>query len=193
MKRKTDGELDDQRIAEGLSGESTIFRRRGSDKPEAGRPQMHPKRIRFVVDVSASMYRCVGLKTCRVCAASQAASWRFVGREHTDSCSFQYDGRMDRSLEAVVLIMEAFARVARPDKYVFDIVGHSGDGPEISLVTTDAPPKDARERCASPSRCGASDARRQSLGQDVASLADGCVNMMPITTCWETRPRGFTL
>jgi len=61
IKRRTDGELDDQRLAEGLSGESTIFRRRGSDKPEAGRPQMHPKRIRFVVDVSASMYRCVGV------------------------------------------------------------------------------------------------------------------------------------
>ena len=55
---------------------------------------------------------------------------------------------MDRSLEAVVLIMESFARVGRPDKYVYDIVGHSGDGPEIALVSADAPPKDAHERCA---------------------------------------------
>ena len=148
LKRKTDGELDDQRIAEGLSGESTIFRRRGSDKPEAGRPQMHPKRIRFVVDVSASMYRCVGSRIVANALRRRLRRSALQDERRADMYSFQYDGRMDRSLEAVVLIMEAFARVARPDKYAFDIVGHSGDGPDIALVTVDAPPKDARERCA---------------------------------------------
>lgn len=78
LKRKTDGELDDQRLAEGLSGESTIFRRRGSDKPEAGRPQLHPKRIRFVVDVSASMYRCVVSAICICAGRHRIATLRCV-------------------------------------------------------------------------------------------------------------------
>ena len=97
---------------------------------------------------------------------------------------------MDRSLEAVVLIMESFARVARPDKvrtsrqtiaeplqYLYDIVGHSGDGPEIALVSADAPPKDAHERCAiAPHLCGA-DVRRQDSGEDVLVQSDGCVGL----------------
>ena len=86
MKRQTDGELDDSRLTEGLTGEATVYKRRGMAKPEMGRPQIksafrspftivanddwhRPKRIRFVFDISASMYR------------------------------FQYDGRLQRSME----------------------------------------------------------------------------------------------
>ena len=81
LKRQSDGELDETRLSEGLTGESTVYKRRGMEKrelpvpsqgatectskltgclvhtAEAGRPQLKPKRIRFVVDVSASMYR----------------------------------------------------------------------------------------------------------------------------------------
>lgn len=73
MKRQTDGELDDSRLTEGLTGEATVYKRRGLDKPELGRPQIksvlllfiyllgnnlfaRPKRIRFVFDLSASMW-----------------------------------------------------------------------------------------------------------------------------------------
>jgi von Willebrand factor A domain-containing protein 8 len=69
VKRQTDGELDDSRLTEGLTGESTVYKRRGMEKPELGRPQLKPKRIRFIFDLSASMYR------------------------------FQYDGRLQRSME----------------------------------------------------------------------------------------------
>ena len=74
MKRQTDGELDDSRLTEGLTGEATVYKRRGMAKPELGRPQMkyvitsnsrnrwltvtgplRPKRIRFLFDISASM------------------------------------------------------------------------------------------------------------------------------------------
>ena len=73
VKRQTDGELDDSRLTEGLTGESTVYKRRGMAKPELGRPQLkyvaavpcatsplilrlpRPKRIRFLFDVSASM------------------------------------------------------------------------------------------------------------------------------------------
>ena len=71
MKRQTDGELDDSRLTEGLTGETTVYKRRGMAKPEIGRPQIkcesfymihhtaddchRPKRIRFLFDISASM------------------------------------------------------------------------------------------------------------------------------------------
>lgn len=40
MKRQTDGELDDSRLTEGLTGEATVYKRRGMAKPEMGRPQL---------------------------------------------------------------------------------------------------------------------------------------------------------
>ena len=40
VKRQTDGELDDSRLTEGLTGESTVYKRRGMEKPEIGRPQI---------------------------------------------------------------------------------------------------------------------------------------------------------
>ncbi|KAG2007118.1 MDN1 midasin family protein [Coprinopsis cinerea AmutBmut pab1-1] len=98
VKRQTDGELDDTRLTEGLTGESTVYKRRGLEKPELGRPQLKPKRIRFIFDLSASMYR------------------------------FQYDGRLQRSMETAVMLMETFDRLSRKDKYVWDITGHVSRG-----------------------------------------------------------------
>ena len=86
MKRQMDGELDDRRLADGLTGDAIVYKWRGMAKPELGRTQIKsqsnsienfrltfkyasPKRIRFLFDVSSSMYR------------------------------FQYDGRLQRSLE----------------------------------------------------------------------------------------------
>jgi hypothetical protein len=40
VKRQTDGELDDTRLTEGLTGEATVYKRRGMAKPELGRPQV---------------------------------------------------------------------------------------------------------------------------------------------------------
>lgn len=40
VKRQTDGELDDSRLTEGLTGEATVYKRRGMAKPELGRPQL---------------------------------------------------------------------------------------------------------------------------------------------------------
>lgn len=74
IKRQADGELDYSRLTEGLTGETTIYKRRGMEKPELGRPQLkcvqqfyvnfdslvdrhhyRPKRIRFIFDLSGSM------------------------------------------------------------------------------------------------------------------------------------------
>ncbi|KAF8263236.1 AAA domain-containing protein [Lactarius quietus] len=100
VKRQTDGELDDTRLTEGLTGETAVYKRRGMAKPELGRPQVKPKRIRFLFDISASMYR------------------------------FQADGRLQRSLETAVMLMESFNLLTRKEKYAWD----SGDEPEIPLV-----------------------------------------------------------
>lgn len=40
VKRQTDGELDDTRLTEGLTGEAAVYKRRGIAKPELGRPQL---------------------------------------------------------------------------------------------------------------------------------------------------------
>ncbi|KAF7986115.1 hypothetical protein HWV62_41553 [Athelia sp. TMB] len=116
VKRQTDGELDDSRLTEGITGEATVYKRRGMEKPEIGRPQMKPKRIRFVFDISGSMYR------------------------------FQYDGRLQRSLETAVMLMEAFDRVSRKEKYAWDIYGHSGESPTIPLCEANEPPAELRDR-----------------------------------------------
>ncbi|XP_006455343.1 hypothetical protein AGABI2DRAFT_226806 [Agaricus bisporus var. bisporus H97] len=112
VKRQTDGELDDSRLTEGLTGETTVYKRRGMEKPELGRPQLKPKRIRFIFDLSGSMYR------------------------------FQYDGRLQRSMETAVMLMETFDQLSRKDKYVWD----SGDGPDIPLVEVNNPPKELKDR-----------------------------------------------
>lgn len=75
---------------------------------EIGAPQVKPKRLRFVIDCSASMYR------------------------------NQYDGRLARSLESLVLILESFSRLQRKDKYRIDVVGHSGEEAVIPLIPLDA-------------------------------------------------------
>jgi len=116
VKRQTDGELDDSRLTEGLTGEATVYKRRGMEKPELGRPQLKPKRIRFIFDLSGSMYR------------------------------FQYDGRLQRSMETAVMIMETFDRLSRKEKYAWDVYGHSGDGPDIPLVEVDKPPTELKDR-----------------------------------------------
>ena len=40
IKRQTDGELDFGRLTEGLTGETSIYKRRGMAQPDPGRPQI---------------------------------------------------------------------------------------------------------------------------------------------------------
>jgi len=51
------GELDDTKLIEGITGEKSIYKKRGEHEPEPGAPQEKPKRLRLLVDVSGSMYR----------------------------------------------------------------------------------------------------------------------------------------
>ena len=115
QKYQTHGELDDTRLIEGITGEKNIYRRRADANPWADHIQEKPNRLKLVVDVSGSMYRFNG-----------------------------YDGRLDRELEAVVMVMEAFEGYEK--KIVYDIVGHSGEGYEIPFVNAGSPPRTDKER-----------------------------------------------
>lgn len=99
----------------GLLGEKNIFRRRAELEPELGSPQVKPKLFRVLVDVSGSMYR-----------------------------FNSYDGRLDRELETVTLVMEAFESFGEKIKY--DIFGHSGEEYNIKFVSREDQPKNNMER-----------------------------------------------
>uniref|UniRef100_A0ABM0MSB4 von Willebrand factor A domain-containing protein 8-like n=1 Tax=Saccoglossus kowalevskii TaxID=10224 RepID=A0ABM0MSB4_SACKO len=79
LRHQTSGDLDDAKLIEGLTGERAIYKRRGEHDPELGTPQVLPKILRLVIDVSGSMYRFNGV-----------------------------DGRLDRVMEAALMVMEAF-------------------------------------------------------------------------------------
>uniref|UniRef100_A0A3Q2ZT42 von Willebrand factor A domain containing 8 n=1 Tax=Kryptolebias marmoratus TaxID=37003 RepID=A0A3Q2ZT42_KRYMA len=115
LKNQVTGELDDAKIIDGLTGEKAIYKRRGELDPELGSPQQKPKRLRVLADVSGSMYRFNGV-----------------------------DRRLERSMEAVCMVMEALESYEH--KFKYDIVGHSGDGYDIELVTTDKVPKNNKQR-----------------------------------------------
>lgn len=76
--RGLEGELDDARLVDALAGEAKVFKRRQARPPRPGEPPTRPKRALFLFDASASMYRFNGV-----------------------------DGRLRRSCETVVMIMEA--------------------------------------------------------------------------------------
>lgn len=89
--------MDDGKLVDALTGDLLVYRRRGIAPRESGLPQSLPKRVAIVVDCSGSMYR-------------------FNGS----------DQRLERLMEAVLLIMQAFAGYQHRVDYC--IVGHSGDG-----------------------------------------------------------------
>eukprot|EP00117_Sycon_ciliatum_P049088 scpid7831/ scgid4687/ Uncharacterized protein KIAA0564 homolog len=79
-RHQTSGELDDNKLIEGLTGEKDIYRRRTDLDPD-GQDQQKPKRLRLLVDVSGSMYRFNGV-----------------------------DGRLEREIQAVLMVMQALEK-----------------------------------------------------------------------------------
>lgn len=115
LRHQTDGDLDDRKLVDGLTGEKAVYKRRGEKEPEFGHSSNFRKSIRLVVDVSGSMYRFNG-----------------------------YDGRLDRTLEAVLMVIEAFESYSM--KFKLDIVGHSGDSAEIPFLSSESPPMNEKEK-----------------------------------------------
>ncbi|KAL7537710.1 hypothetical protein ACHAXR_008021, partial [Thalassiosira sp. AJA248-18] len=102
LKNQTTGELDESRIVDAVAGEKNIFRRRGNPDANTDSLHSHPVTIKLIVDISTSMYRFNG-----------------------------YDQRLERLLEATLMMMECL----RDDKrFKFYIVGHNGSSAKIPLV-----------------------------------------------------------
>lgn len=72
------GDIDDQKLVDGITGDGRIYRLRGKPDKKAGMMQLKPKRLIFAVDCSASMAR--------------MTAW---------------DGRLDRLASCVCMIMES--------------------------------------------------------------------------------------
>lgn len=99
----------------GLTGEQAIYKRRVDQTPMPGTPLNRPKRLRLLADASGSMYR-----------------------------FNSYDNRLDRSLEAVVLVMEALRGFE--SQLCYDVFAHSGESDDLEIVPIRSPPKNEKER-----------------------------------------------
>eukprot|EP01065_Artemidia_motanka_P007771 TRINITY_DN1388_c0_g1_i1.p1 TRINITY_DN1388_c0_g1~~TRINITY_DN1388_c0_g1_i1.p1 ORF type:complete len:1934 (+),score=667.32 TRINITY_DN1388_c0_g1_i1:133-5802(+) len=114
LRHQTDGVWDESKLVEGLTGEKNIFRRRG--EPAGDSPTLRKKkRLVFCFDCSGSMYRFNGV-----------------------------DGRLDRSVEAAVMVMEALSGFE--DRIEYEVLGHSGDSHAIPLIRPGHPPRNKKER-----------------------------------------------
>ena len=78
LRNQLSGDIDDQKLVDGITGDGRIYRMRGKPDKKAGMTQLKPKRIVFAIDCSASMAR--------------MTAW---------------DGRLDRQAACIVMIMEA--------------------------------------------------------------------------------------
>jgi hypothetical protein len=72
VKNRTFGELDDNKLVDGVTGERNIYKKRGEDDPMFGKVQKLPKRMCFLMDVSSSMSRFNGSdrRLDRMCATT---------------------------------------------------------------------------------------------------------------------------
>eukprot|EP01060_Flectonema_neradi_P011084 TRINITY_DN1814_c0_g1_i5.p1 TRINITY_DN1814_c0_g1~~TRINITY_DN1814_c0_g1_i5.p1 ORF type:complete len:1845 (+),score=374.06 TRINITY_DN1814_c0_g1_i5:658-6192(+) len=82
--RGTEGDLDDSKIVDAKTGATDIFRRRIDKRELPGSPLLKPKRIVFLIDMSASMYRFNGV-----------------------------DGRLRATMESTVMLIEALHGTTR--------------------------------------------------------------------------------
>jgi len=114
QRNQVEGVLDDTKIVDGIAGDKGVFKRRAESK-DAGFIKHKKKRMMFVVDCSASMYR-----------------------------FNSHDGRLDREVESIIMLMEALADSS--DTISYSVVAHSGDEANIVLVDFDKPPKNKKER-----------------------------------------------
>jgi len=116
LKNQTSGELDDTRLIEGITGEKSIYKRRGEQDPEPGAPQEKPKRLRLLVDVSGSMYRFNG-----------------------------HDQRLERMMESALMVMEALEGYTDKVKYdIVGHSGEEAAIPFV--LAPQGPPQNEKER-----------------------------------------------
>jgi len=113
--RGLEGELDENRLVDAIAGESAVFKRRAERESRPGEVLMQPKKIVFLFDTSASMYRYNGM-----------------------------DGRLRRSCETAVMLMEALRGFEQ--KFDYEISCHDGDRSHNELISFGKPPADEKDR-----------------------------------------------
>merc|ERR1711879_1071343 len=102
------------RLIDGLTGEKSIYKKRGDQDPEVGSPQEKPKRLKLVVDVSGSMYRFNG-----------------------------HDQRLERMMESTLMVMEALEGYEEKLKYdIVGHSGEENDLPFTGLKSPPANEKE---------------------------------------------------
>lgn len=112
LRHQSQGDLDDAKLVDGMTGERMVFKRRGypesvkSLAAESSGEKIIQKKLQFVVDVSASMYRFNGL-----------------------------DRRLERMLEAMLMVLEALPASCNDDSLIdYAISGHAGSSASIKFV-----------------------------------------------------------
>ena len=115
LRGQLQGDLDDNRLVDSVTGERRVYRKRGTPDKKHGLYQGKPKRIVFAVDLSASMAR--------------MNNW---------------DGRLDRMVMCIIMFMEALQGFSH--KFDYSVVGHSGTGPDISIIEFGNPPTSNEDR-----------------------------------------------
>jgi len=106
LKNQTSGELDDNRLIDGITGDKSIYKKRGEQDPEIGTPQEKPKRLKLLVDVSGSMYRFNG-----------------------------HDQRLERMLESCLMVMEGLQGYTERIKYdIVGHSGEDNDIPFVGVA-----------------------------------------------------------
>lgn len=115
QKQKTHGELDEGRIVDGIVGSQTIYRRRAEAQSAQGQQEL-PKRIKFVMDCSGSMY------------------------------TFdRIDQRLRRLTELAIFLVESFAGLEQKYSYSMVGHSGTGPEAEL-LVPWGRPPSSAKEQ-----------------------------------------------
>ena len=119
LRNQSEGDLDENKLIEGLTGEKSVYKRRATPENEDDRDDQEdkPRLLSLVVDVSASMARFNSV-----------------------------DARLERELEALLMVMETLANQGDQKRVIYEIYGHSGESDQLEFVRSDAPPKNAKER-----------------------------------------------
>nr|CAJ2467816.1 unnamed protein product [Leishmania braziliensis] len=119
MTGQTDGVWDDKKLVEGIVGEANVYKRRVDSKETSPFQQKYKKRLVFVLDVSASMYRFNSM-----------------------------DQRLTKLLETTIMIMEAFAGFeAKLDYAMIGHNGDSDNIPLVSFSSPPANQKERMIIC----------------------------------------------
>lgn len=177
---REEGELDDSRLVEGLTGERTIYRVRGKNDDENPNEQRYPKRIRFLFDLSMSMSRYDSAYASRTLLFLSPDMFLGPTQRRARSLLTGTDGRLRRSLQAACMLMESLHNL--PHKFEYSIIGHNGDSEHLPFVQDGAPPRSDDERALVLTRmkaacdfCDSGDHTLESLERAIAEIVKGKV------------------